>query len=296
VGERKAMIDKEAELSVVKQCELLGLNRSSVYYEVVLPCAEELTLMRLIDELHLKLPFAGSRRMVSELAARGYAVNRKRIQRLMRLMGIEAICPKPGTSRANKHHKIYPYLLKDLTIDKPNGVWAADITYLPMSRGFAYLVAIMDVYSRKILAWQLSNSLDVRFCLEALTEAIKHYGTPEIFNTDQGAQFTSEAFSAALLQHDIRISMDGKGRWKDNVFIERFWRTLKYEEVYLHAYTDLNDARVHLHAYMAYYNQQRTHSSLANQTPQQVYTQTMNSSVFIPQTMFHQGYTPRPCS
>jgi putative transposase len=263
VDERKTMIEKEAEVSIVKQCELLGLNRSSVYYEAVLPCAEELNLMRLLDELHLKVPFAGSRRMVSELATRGYVVNRKRVQRLMRLMGIEAICPKPGTSRANKHHKIYPYLLKDLEIDKLNQVWASDITYLPMSRGFAYLVAIIDVYSRKILAWQLSNSLDVRFCLDTLEDAIKHYGTPEIFNTDQGAQFTSETFTAMLLQHNIRISMDGKGRWKDNVFIERFWRTLKYEEVYLHAYTDLNDARSHLHAYLAYYNQQRTHSSLA---------------------------------
>jgi putative transposase len=218
------------------------------------------------------------------------------VQRLMRVMGIEAICPKPGTSRANKHHKIYPYLLKDLKIDKPNQVWAADITYIPMARGFAYLVAIIDVYSRKILAWQLSNSLDVRFCLEALAEAIRCYGTPEIFNTDQGAQFTSETFTASLLQHTIRISMDGKGRWKDNVFIERFWRTLKYEEVYLHAYTDLHDARHHLLAYISYYNTQRTHSSLNNQTPECVYTQTMNSSVLIPPTSFHQGYTATPCS
>jgi putative transposase len=296
VDERQAMIEKEAELSVVKQCELLGLNRSSLYYQAVTPAEEELMLMRRLDEVHLKLPSAGSRRMVTELAARGYVVNRKRVQRLMRLMGIEAICPKPGTSRANKHHKIYPYLLKDLKIDKPNQVWAADITYLPMSRGFAYLVAIMDVFSRKILAWQLSNTLEVRFCLEALTEAINHYGTPEMFNTDQGAQFTSETFTALLLQHTIRISMDGKGRWKDNVFIERFWRTLKYEEVYLHAYTDLNDARHHLHAYISYYNQQRTHSSLANQTPECVYTRAMNSSVLIPPTVFHQGYTARPCS
>jgi putative transposase len=296
VDERKTMIEKEAEVSVVKQCELLGLNRSSLYYQAVPTDAEELVLMRRIDELHLKLPFAGSRRMVSELAARGYLVNRKRVQRLMRVMGIEAVCPKPGTSRPNPKHKIYPYLLKDLVIDKPNQVWAADITYIPMARGFAYLVAIMDVYSRKILAWQLSNSLDVRFCLEALHEAIKHYGTPEIFNTDQGAQFTSEAFTASLLQHTIRISMDGKGRWKDNVFIERFWRTLKYEEVYLHAYTDLNQAKNQLTTYITYYNYQRTHSSLANQTPDVVYTQAMNSSVLIPPTLFHQGYTPRPCS
>lgn len=290
------MIDKNADLSVVKQCTLLGLNRSSLYYQAVVPNEAELILMRLIDELHLKLPFAGSRRMVSELKARGYAVNRKRVQRLMRRMGIEAICPKPGTSRANKHHKIYPYLLKDLTIDKPNGVWAADITYIPMSRGFCYLVAIIDVYSRKILAWKLSNTLDVRFCLEALDEAIAHFGTPEIFNTDQGAQFTSEAFTAALLQHDIRISMDGKGRWKDNVFIERFWRTLKYEEVYLHAYTDLNDARNHLHAYITYYNHQRTHSSLNHQTPETVYTQLTNLPGLLAQPLNDTAFIPRPCS
>jgi len=290
------MIEKEAKLSVVKQCKLLGLNRSSLYYEAVMPCAEERNLMHLIDELHLKLPFAGSRRMVSELATRGYLVNRKRVQRLMRLMGIEAIGPKPGTSRANKRHKIYPYLLKDLKIDKPNQVWASDITYLPMSRGFAYLVAIIDVYSRKILAWQLSNSLDVRFCLEALNEAIKHYGTPELFNTDQGAQFTSETFTTLLLQHNIPISMDGKGRWKDNVFIERFWRTLKYEEVYLHAYSDLNDARTQLSLYMKYYNQQRTHSSLNDQTPESVYTQVMNLPVFVPLASTQLGFLPRPCS
>ena len=288
------MIDKNADLSVVKQCTLLGLNRSSLYYQAVVPNEAELILMRLIDELHLKLPFAGSRRMVSELKARGYAVNRKRVQRLMRLMGIEAICPKPGTSRANKHHKIYPYLLKDLSIDKPNGVWAADITYIPMSRGFCYLVAIIDVYSRKILAWKLSNTLDVRFCLEALDEAIAHFGTPQIFNTDQGAQFTSQAFTAALLQHDIRISMDGKGRWKDNVFIERFWRTLKYEEVYLHAYTDLNHARNHLHAYITYYNLQRTHSSLEHKTPADVYTRVVNTPVTMPHSS--RGYNPVLCS
>lgn len=289
------MIEKEAELSVVKQCALLGLNRSSVYYEAVPAKEAELFLMRLIDELHLKLPFAGSRRMMSELAVRGYVVNRKRVQRLMRVMSIEAICPKPGTSRANKQHKIYPYLLHGLKIEKPNQVWAADITYLPMARGFAYLVAIIDVYSRKILVWKLSNSLDVRFCLEALEDAIKYYGTPDIFNTDQGAQFTADAFTTTLLQHNIRISMDGKGRWKDNVFIERFWRTLKYEEVYLHAYTDLNDARNQLHAYMAYYNQQRTHSSLAHQPPETVYTQSTNMTGLFT-TFPSSSYLPVHCS
>jgi putative transposase len=292
VAERQAMLDKSAEMSTVKQCALLGLNRSSLYYVPVSPAEEELLLLRLLDELHLTLPFAGSRRLVSELEARGYRVNRKRVQRLMRVLGIEALCPKPGTSKGNKHHKIYPYLLKGVVINKPNQVWAADITYIPMSRGFCYLVAILDVFSRKILAWRLSNTLDVRFCLEALEEAIHYYGSPEIFNTDQGAQFTSETFTAKLLQHTIRISMDGKGRWKDNVFIERFWRTLKYEEVYLHAYTDLNDARHHLLAYLSYYNSQRTHSSLNHHTPDAVYTQLANTTGLL--TTFN--YIPVPCS
>jgi putative transposase len=295
VEERKAMIDKQAQVSVVKQCQLLNVNRSSLYYQPVCPEEEELRLMRLIDELHLKLPFAGSRQLVSELKTRGYSVNRKRVQRLLRLMGIEAICPKPGTSKSNKHHKVYPYLLNGVAITKPNQVWAADITYIPMSKGFSYLVAILDVYSRKMLAWKLSNTLDVRFCLEALNEALHHYGTPEIFNTDQGAQFTSEPFTATLLNHTIRISMDSNGRWKDNVFIERFWRTLKYEEVYLHAYTDLKDARTHLDAYISYYNTQRTHSSLNHQTPDSVYTHCANVAELI--TMFpSSAYIPVPCS
>jgi putative transposase len=289
------MIDKDDELSLVKQCQLLGLNRSSLYYQPVSPAEEELLLLRLLDELHLKLPFAGSRRLVSELKARGYRVNRKRVQRLMRVLGSEALCPKPGTSKGNKHHKIYPYLLKGVSIVRPNQVWAADITYIPMSKGFCYLVAILDVFSRKLLAWRLSNTLEVRFCLEALNEAIECYGSPEIFNTDQGAQFTSETFTNILLTHHIRISMDSKGRWKDNVFIERFWRTLKYEEVYLKAYTDLNQARTQLTAYLTYYNTQRTHSSLANQTPDSVYTQ--NANIARLTTMFPStAYIPVPCS
>jgi putative transposase len=295
VAERQAMVDKEAQISVVKQCELLGLNRSSLYYQPVSPAEDDLLLMRLIDELHLKLPFAGSRRLVSELKARGCGVNRKRVQRLMRLMGIEAICPKPGTSRANKQHKVYPYLLKGVSIDKPNQVWAADITYIPMSRGFAYLLAIMDVYSRKVLVWKLSNTLDGRFCLEALNEAIRCYGIPEMFNTDQGAQFTSEAFTTTLLHYNIRISMDSKGRWKDNVFIERFWRTLKYEEVYLKAYSDLTDARTQLTAYLSYYNAQRTHSSLNHLTPDSLYTQKTNLTGLVT-TFPSSAYSPVLCS
>lgn len=290
------MIDKEAEVSIVKQCELLGLKRSSLYYQPVTPAEGELLLLRLLDELHLTLPFAGSRRLVSELNTRGYRVNRKRVQRLMRVLGIEAICPKPGTSKANKQHTIYPYLLKGVIIDKPNQVWAADITYLPMSKGFCYLLAILDVYSRKVLAWRLSNTLDVRFCLEVLEEAVQGYGTPEIFNTDQGSQFTSDTFTATLLSHNIRISMDSKGRWKDNVFIERFWRTLKYEEVYLKAYTHLGDARIHLSAYLHYYNAQRTHSSLDHHTPDAVYTQTVNISGLVTTFPTTPSHTPVLCS
>jgi putative transposase len=296
VAERQAMIDKEAQVSVVKQCQLFGLNRSSLYYEPVCPAEEELLLLRLVDELHLKLPFAGSRRLVSELKAKGYLVNRKRVQRLMRVLGIEAICPKPGTSKGNKHHKIYPYLLKGLVIVKPNQVWAADITYIPMAKGFCYLVAILDVYSRKLLAWRLSNTLDVRFCLDALNEAIHCYGSPEIFNTDQGAQFTSEAFTNTLQGHNIQISMDSKGRWKDNVFIERFWRTLKYEEVYLHAYTDLTDARTQLITYITYYNAQRTHSSLDHHTPDSVYTHSANVAGLVTTFPTTPSYMPVICS
>lgn len=216
----------------------------------------------------------GSRRITDELGDKGLVINRKRVQRLMRLMGIAAIYPKPSTSKAAKGHKIYPYLLRGLEPERPNQVWVADITYLPMARGFAYLAAIMDLYSRKILSWQLSNSLDPRFCVTALTEALTKYGLPNIFNTDQGAQFTARAFASVLEQHGVQISMDGKGRWIDNVFIERFWRSLKYEEVYLVAYDDLIEARAGLDRYFGYYNCKRRHTSLSKQTPDEVYYST----------------------
>jgi putative transposase len=249
--------------------------------------------MRLMDEIHLKRPFVGSRRMVDELRDEGMLVNRKRVQRLMRLMGIEAIYPKPRTSRAAKGHKLYPYLLQDLKIDKANQLWSADITYLPMARGFSYLVAIMDVYSRKILSWRLANTMDTSFCLAALEDAISSFASPEIFNSDQGAQFTSDLFTTKLKQHGIKISMDGKGRWIDNVFIERFWKSLKYEEVYLHAYDDLWQANVSIQAYMDYYNQKRRHSSLGRRTPNEVY----DSSVPGPLTRASElGYVPVQCS
>jgi putative transposase len=223
------MIDRTHALPVTRQCQLLNLNRSSVYYQPRGVSDEDLQLMRRIDEMHLKRPFYGSRRIRDWLQDEGFAVNRKRVQRLMRHMGITALYPKANTSRPGKGHKIYPYLLRGLEIDRANQVWAADICYVPMARGFVYVVAIMDWYSRKVLAWRVSNTMDADFCVEALEEALRRYGAPEIFNTDQGAQFTSEAFTDALKAAGIRISMDGKGRWVDNVFVERLWRSLKYE-------------------------------------------------------------------
>lgn len=290
------MIDKDASLPLVKQCQLLGISRSSVYYQRMGVTDEDLILMRLLDALHLARPFLGSRRMVDELKDRGFYVNRKRVQRLMRLMGIEASYPKPRTSMPGTGHKVYSYLLRDLEPERANQVWVCDITYIPMARGFCYLVAIMDLYSRKILSWRLSNTLDVRFCVAALEEALETYGNPDIFNSDQGAQFTAEAFTSILEQHSIRISMDGKGRWIDNVFIERFWRSLKYEEVYLYAYDDLNRARQGVERYIGYYNTERRHSSLGKQTPDEVYT-AVNTQRLPQLPTFEAGsLTPRPCS
>ena len=290
------MIDEDAKLPLVKQCQLLGVSRSSVYYQPAPVSQEDLTLMRLIDEIHLARPFLGSRRLVDELKDRGFHINRKRVQRLMRLMGIEANYPKPRTSTPGKEHKVYPYLLRDLEVVRSNQVWVADITYIPMARGFCYLVAIMDLCSRKILSWRLSNTMDVRFCVAALKEALARYGKPDIFNTDQGAQFTADAFIGALEQQGVRISMDGKGRWIDNVFIERFWRSLKYEEVYLYAYDDLNRARGGVERYIDYYNSQRRHSRLGKQTPDEVYT-AVNTQRLPQLPTFEAGpLTPRPCS
>lgn len=288
------MIDKEASLSVVKQCELLGVSRSSLYYQPIAASEEDLTVMRVLDEIHLARPFLGSRRLVDELQTRGCRVNRKRVQRLMQLMGIEATYPKPRTSAPSKAHEVYPYLLRDIKPERANQVWVSDITYVPMARGFAYLVAIMDLYSRKILSWQVSNTLDSRFCVQALEEALRKHGRPEIFNTDQGAQFTAHAFTGVLEQHNIRISMDGKGRWIDNVFIERFWRSLKYEEVYLYAYTDLKQAEQGVKRYMRYYNRERRHSSLHKKTPQEVYASSAKPKPNRSRQVA--ALTPRPCS
>ena len=267
-------MSKDSVLSVSRQCELLDLARSSYYYVPEPVSDEELELMRLIDQCYLELPFYGTRRIKDWLQDKhNRVVNRKRIQRLRRLLAIETLYPKRNLSLANHQHKIYPYLLHGLTIDRPNQVWSTDITYIPMAKGFVYLVAVMDWYSRRVLSWKLSTTMDTSFCVEALEEAIENYGCPEIFNTDQGAQFTSEQFTGVLKQHDIKISMDGKGRWIDNVFVERLWRSVKYEEVYLKAYDSVFDAKRSLGRYFDFYNTERRHQSLEKQTPDSVYNQ-----------------------
>jgi len=265
------MVDHEAPLSVRRQCELLRVSRSGLYYEPLATSAEELELMRTIDEVHLERPFYGSRKMSEVLRAKGQVVNRKRVQRLMRLMGIEALVPKPSTSTPAPEHPRYPYLLRNLAVTRPNQVWAADITYVPMKTGFMYLVVVMDWYSRRVLSWRLSNSMDTTFCVDALQEALRAHERPEIFNTDQGAQFTSEEFTTALRSRGIAISMDGKGRCLDNVFVERLWRSLKYEEVYLHAYQDGREARAGIGEYLRFYNEERPHQALGYSTPSKVF-------------------------
>ena len=265
------MIDRNHDLPVVRQCQILALARSTAYYTPKPTSTEELALMRRMDELHLEFPFAGSRMLRDLLRNEGQPVGRKRIRRLMRQMGIEALYRKPNTSRRHAAHPIYPYLLRNLSIERPNHVWATDITYIPMRRGFVYLVAIVDWYSRRILAWRLSNTLTTDFCLEALQEAITRYGRPEIFNTDQGSQFTSAEFTGILKAHDIRISMDGKGCWRDNVFVERLWRTIKYEEVYLKAYDSVSQAKASLGQFITFYNNRRPHQAFAGKTPDMIY-------------------------
>jgi putative transposase len=265
------MVREEGPLSVRRRCALLSLPRSSAYYERAAIPEADLALMRLLDEEYLRHPFLGSRKMQVWLAGQGHVVNRKRVQRLMRLMGLEGLNPRGGTSRPHPKHKKYPYLLRRLDVARANQVWATDITYIPMAHGFAYLVAIVDWFSRRVLAWRLSNTLDTAFCVEALDEALRRFGTPAIFNTDQGAQFTSDEFLDVLKARGIQISMDGKGRWRDNVFVERLWRSVKYEEVYLHAYADLAEARRGIGAYLAYFNDQRPHQALGYATPSEIY-------------------------
>ena len=257
-------------LSVVRQCALLGISRSSVYYQPVPASQENLELMKLIDQQYLDRPFYGSRRMTAWLRNQGYGVNRKRVRRLMGIMGLRAIYRRPRTSQSAPGQKVYPYLLRGVAITQPNQVWTADITYIPMARGFLYLVAIMDWYSRYVFAWRLSNTLEASFCVEALEEALRK-GVPEIFNTDQGAQFTSQTFTGLLEQHGVRVSMDGKGHYTDNLFIERLWRSLKYEEVYLKAYTGGKEARVGIGEYFDFYNMERLHQALGYRTPAEVF-------------------------
>jgi len=266
----------DTELSVSQQCELLGLSRSSYYYEPATETAENLTLMALIDQEYTAHPFLGSRRMTTWLQGKGHEVNRKRVQRLMRVMGVEAVYPKPRLSVGGVGHKVYPYLLRGVTIERVNQVWSTDITYIPMPKGFMYLTAVMDWYSRYVLSWQLSNTLDGGFCLEALEEAFGH-GCPEVFNTDQGVQFTASSFTARLEAAGVKVSMDGKGRCLDNVFVERLWRSVKYEEVYLWRHETVAELQSGLTRYFRYYNGERGHQSLENRTPAEVYGKRVRS-------------------
>jgi putative transposase len=269
------MISPEHKLSLTRQAALLGLSRSSLYYRPAPVPEADLILMRRMDELHLEMPFAGSRQLRDLLQRESYCVGRKHVTTLMRKMGIEALYRKPNTSKRNAAHRIYPYLLRGRTITQANQVWAMDITYIPMAKGFIYLCAVVDWASRKILSHRISITMETDFCIEALQEALARYGKPEIFNTDQGSQFTSEAFTQELLQRNIRISMDGKGCWRDNVFVERIWRSIKYEEVYLHAYESVSAAKAGISRYIDLYNRRRPHSSLDKKTPHEFYYETL---------------------
>ncbi|MEY9419670.1 putative transposase [Bradyrhizobium japonicum] len=270
-AERKAMIDRDHDLSIVRQAKVLKLARSTVYYEPRPVSAEDLALMRRLDELHLDYPFAGARMLRSLLRREGVYAGRRHIATLMKRMGIEAVYRRPNTSKPAPGHKIYPYLLRGLKIERPDHAWAMDITYIPMRRGFVYLAAVVDVFSRRVLAHRVSITMEAAFCVEAVQEALAKHGRPEIFNTDQGSQFTSLEFTDVLLDAKIAISMDGKGAWRDNVFVERLWRTVKYEEVYLRAYDSVSEARASIAKYLAFYNQGRPHSSLDGRTPDEAY-------------------------
>jgi putative transposase len=274
--DRRARLDREAkDLSIRRQCTLLGVTRSGVYRTRKPANDNDIALMRRIDEMFTAWPFYGSRRMTAMLRAEGESINRKHVQRLMRKMGIVALGPKPNTSKPAPGHKIFPYLLRDLKIERSNQVWASDLTYIPTGRGFLYLVAIIDWTSRAVLSWRLSNTMDVSFCLAALEDALAKHGKPEIFNTDQGSQFTSAAFTGALTAAGIKISMDGRGRWMDNVFIERVWRSLKHEDVYLKGYADGVEAKAGIGAWIDFYNERRLHQALGYRTPMSVWRSDM---------------------
>jgi putative transposase len=271
VAERKAMIDRRHALPLARQVEALGISRGSLYYQPQPVSGADLAVMRRMDELHLDYPFAGSRMLRDLLVAEGFTVGRLHVATLMKRMGIEAIYRKPNTSKPAPGHTVHPYLLRKLPVTRPNQVWAMDITYIPMARGFVYLAAVVDWFSRKVLAWRLSITLEAAFCIEAVEEALARYGRPEIFNTDQGSQFTSHDFTNVLSKNTLAISMDGKGAWRDNVFVERLWRSIKYEEVYLRAYDSVAEARASLGRYLTFYNGRRPHSSLDRRTPDQAY-------------------------
>src|SRR4029077_6574520 len=265
------MIDREHDLSITKQAAALNISRGSVYYLPRPVSASDLEVMRRLDRLHLQFPFAGSRMLRGLLAAEGCRIGRRHVKTLMKRMGIEALYRRPRTTKPEPGHKIYPYLLRDLEITRPNQVWAMDITYIPMSRGFVYLAVVLDWFSRRLLAWRLSVTMEASFCVEALEDALAHHGKPEIINTDQGAQFTGLAFTGLLTKQSIAISMDGKGAWQDNVFVESLWRTIKYQEVYLRAYESVSDARASIGRYLLFYNERRPHASLDGMTPDQAY-------------------------
>jgi len=273
------MIDREHDLSITQQARTLGISRGSVYYLPRPVTGADLAIMRRMDELHLELPFAGSRMLRDLLNRDGIKIGRRHVATLMKRMGIEAIYRKPNTSKPAPGHKVYPYLLRGMKIDRPNRVWAMDITYVPMARGFVYLAAVVDWFSRRVLSWRVSITMEAAFCIEALEEALARHGRPEIFNTDQGSQFTSYDFTSVLLKAGIAISMDGKGSWRDNVFVERLWRSIKYEEVYLRAYDTVSDARASIGRYLTFYNGRRPHSSLDRQTPDQAYFTRLPQSV-----------------
>ena len=265
------MIDRSHELPITRQANVLNISRGSVYYQPRPVSAGTLAIMRRIDELHLDYPFAGSRMLRGMLGREGVEIGRQRVASLMRRMGIEALYRKPNTSKPAAGHKIYPYLLRGLKVERPNQVWATDITYIPMARGFVYLTAVVDWFTRRVLSHRVSITMEADFCIEALEEALVKHGKPEIFNSDQGSQFTSEAFTGVLIENQIAISMDGKGAWRDNVFVERIWKSVKYEEVYLRAYDSVADARASLGRYLDFYNRRRPHSSLDAKTPDEAY-------------------------
>jgi putative transposase len=271
------MINRTHALPMVRQCQLLELSRSTAYYQPTPVSSADLALMRRIDELHLAYPFAGARMVRDLLRREGHRIGRKRVRTVMVRIGIDALYRKPKTSQRHPAHRVYPYLLRHLEITRSNHVWAADITYIPMTRGFVYLFAVLDWASRRVLAWRLSNTLTTDFCIEAVQEALANYGTPDIFNTDQGCQFTSQEFARLLKDHGIQISMDGTGCWRDNVFVERLWRSVKYEEVYLHAYDSVSAAHQGLGRYLTFYNQHRPHKALDGNTPEEVYFENLTT-------------------